>query len=105
MSVQPLSDFMASNWFNVQPSSANYGDFFVDGMHERHQGMDSEQISQEDRELAALFTQAPRLRKALDMLLFATVDDDLKHGIGLTEAEEEARVYALEVIAACEVNA
>jgi hypothetical protein len=42
---------------------------------------------------------APALLKALDYLLEQTVDMDLKHGIGLTEGEEEARAKALAAIA------
>ena len=42
---------------------------------------------------------APEPIEALDKLLAATVDEDLKYGIGLTEAEEEARSLALSVIA------
>ena len=48
---------------------------------------------------AHLMAAAPELIEALDKLLAATVDEDLKHGIGLTEAEEEARSLALSVIA------
>ena len=42
---------------------------------------------------------APDLLEALDKLLAATVDEDLKYGITLTEAEEEARALALAAIA------
>jgi len=48
---------------------------------------------------AKLIAAAPELFLALDQLLRVTVDEDLKHGIGLTEAEQEAREYALAVIA------
>ena len=37
----------------------------------------------------------PALIEALDYLLEQTVDQDLAHGIGLTEGEKEARVKAL----------
>jgi hypothetical protein len=39
------------------------------------------------------------LLEALESLLRATVDDDLNHGIALTEAEDEAREMALSAIA------
>ena len=48
---------------------------------------------------ARLIAAAPELIEALDKLLAATVDENLKYGIGLTEAEEEARSLALSVIA------
>jgi len=39
------------------------------------------------------------LMEALDYLLQQTVDQDLKHGITLTEGEEDSRQQALAVIA------
>ena len=48
---------------------------------------------------ARLMAAAPDLLEALDKLLAATVDEDLKYGITLTEAEEEARALALAAIA------
>ncbi len=42
---------------------------------------------------------APALLEALDYLLAQTVDMDLKHGIGLSEGEEDARAKALAAIA------
>lgn len=42
---------------------------------------------------------ADELLAALDYLLQQTVDQDLKHGISLTEGEEEARQRALAIIA------
>ena len=48
---------------------------------------------------AQLIAAAPDLLEALDKLLAATVDEDLKYGITLTEAEEEARALALAAIA------
>jgi hypothetical protein len=39
------------------------------------------------------------MRESLDYLLQQTVDQDLKHGITLTEGEEDARQRALAVIA------
>lgn len=39
------------------------------------------------------------LMQALDYLLQQTVDQDLKHGIALTEGEEDARQRALAIIA------
>ena len=52
-----------------------------------------------DEKDAPLLAAAPRLREALDRLLAATVDDDLSHGIALTEKEEEARQFALAALA------
>lgn len=46
-----------------------------------------------------LIAAAPELLDALDYLLVQTVDMDLKHGIGLTEGEQEARAKALAAIA------
>jgi len=46
-----------------------------------------------------LMTAAPKLLKALGYLLGQTVDEDLKHGIILSEGEQEARAMALAVIA------
>jgi hypothetical protein len=46
-----------------------------------------------------LMTAAPKLLKALDLLLAQTVDMDLKHGITLSEGEQEARATALAAIA------
>ena len=48
---------------------------------------------------ARLIAAAPELLDALDYLLTETVDQDLKHGITLSEGEECARVKALAVIA------
>lgn len=48
---------------------------------------------------ARLAEAAPELLEALDYLLEQTVDQDLKHGITLTEGEEDARKRALTVIA------
>ena len=48
---------------------------------------------------ARLMAAAPELIEALDKLLAATVDEDLKYGISLTDAEKEARRFALSVIA------
>lgn len=47
-------------------------------------------------EQAALIDE---MRQSLDYLLRETVDQDLKHGITLTEGEEDARQRALAVIA------
>ena len=58
-----------------------------------------EQLLEEERANMRLIAAAPELLEALDKLLAATVDEDLKYGIGLTEAEEEARSLALSVIA------
>jgi hypothetical protein len=46
-----------------------------------------------------LIAAAPKLIEALDYLLAQTVDMDLKHGIALSEGEEEARAEALSAIA------
>jgi hypothetical protein len=46
-----------------------------------------------------LMAAAPKLKQALDELLEQTVDMDLKHGIALSEGEEEARTRALAAIA------
>jgi hypothetical protein len=43
-----------------------------------------------------------QLRNALDYLLEQTVDQDLKHGIALTEGEADARQQALEVLGRAE---
>lgn len=43
----------------------------------------------------------PELRNALDYLLAQTVDQDLNHGIELSEGEEDARAQSLAVIAKC----
>lgn len=48
---------------------------------------------------ARLFTAAPKLLDALNYLLEQTVDMDLKHGIGLSEGEQDAREKALAVLA------
>ena len=56
-------------------------------------------VFDEVRVNARLMAAAPELIEALDKLLAATVDEDLKYGIGLTETEEEARSLALSVIA------
>jgi hypothetical protein len=49
---------------------------------------------------ARLFTAAPALLDALHYLLEQTVDQDLTHGIELTEGEQDARLQALAAIAA-----
>ena len=49
--------------------------------------------------LALLIAQRDDLREALDYLLQQTIDQDLKHGITLTEGEEDARAKALAAIA------
>src|SRR5438270_6600193 len=46
-----------------------------------------------------LIAAAPELLEALDYLLAQSVDMDLKHGIGLSEGEEDARAKALAAIA------
>ena len=46
-----------------------------------------------------LMLAAPKLFDALDYLLEQTVDMDRKHGIALSEGEEEARKMALAAIA------
>jgi hypothetical protein len=50
-----------------------------------------------EAELAAMPVPLRETLEALDMLLTATVDNDLAHGIGLTESEFEARETALRV--------
>ena len=49
---------------------------------------------------ARLFTAAPALLAALNYLLEQTVDQDLAHGITLTEGEADARQQALAIFAA-----
>ena len=56
-------------------------------------------VDQEAMANANLIAAAPELLEALDRLLAATVDEDLKYGISLTEQEQEARAFALEAIA------
>lgn len=46
-----------------------------------------------------LAAMAPRLLDALHALLEQTVDQDLNHGIGLTEGEEDARQQAIAIFA------
>ena len=58
-----------------------------------------EQLDFEQKANMLLIAAAPDLLEALDKLLAATVDEDLKYGITLTEAEEEARALALAAIA------
>jgi len=58
-----------------------------------------ESIPSQQESNAKLLAAAPELLSALDYLLLHTVDDNLKHGIGLTENEEEARQRALDAIA------
>jgi hypothetical protein len=48
---------------------------------------------------ARLIAAAPELLEALDYLLAQTVDQDLAHGIQLTEGEQDARAKALVAIA------
>ena len=57
-----------------------------------------EQLDFEQKANMLLIAAAPDLLEALDKLLAATVDEDLKYGITLTEAEEEARALALAAI-------
>jgi CRISPR/Cas system CSM-associated protein Csm2 small subunit len=47
----------------------------------------------------ALTDTTKELVETLDYLLQQTVDQDLKHGISLTEGEEDARQRALAIIA------
>lgn len=62
----------------------------------RHNG---EQLDFEQKANMLLIAAAPDLLEALDKLLAATVNEDLKYGITLTEAEEEARAMGLATIA------
>ena len=43
---------------------------------------------------ARLMAAAPKLYRALDYLLEQTVDQDRKHGLALSEGEEDARTQA-----------
>lgn len=65
--------------------------------------VDGDEHFHESREIAfeneRLLKAAPKLLEALDCLLEQTVDMDLKHGIGLSEGEEDARAKALAAIA------
>lgn len=66
----------------------------------KRRGIDCEEISREEAEAnARLMGAAPDLLTALDYLLQQTIDQDLKHGIGLSEGEEDARAKALAAIA------
>ena len=60
--------------------------------------IDGEIDGPETESNACLIAAAPDLIEALDYLLEQTVDMDLKHGIGLTEGETEAREKALAAI-------
>jgi hypothetical protein len=57
-----------------------------------------------DFEPERLQRAVPELLEALEYLLEQTVDMDLKHGIGLSEGEQDARANALAAIAKATAN-
>lgn len=62
-------------------------------------------IPLEQREAnARLMVKAPRLKRALDCLLEQTVDQDLAHGISLTEGQQHAREQALAIFASLDAS-
>lgn len=99
-----MSNYTAGPWLISETGpkySINAGN---GGASTRHIAMVScfqqyEGDSRENIANAYLIAAAPELLEALYKLLAATVDEDLKYGITLTEAEEEARALALAAIA------
>lgn len=91
---------------DLQYALIDYQTYLRDGM-EAMETFDRNEYTDEDREVMRAKVEraeelegvAKELLEALDYLLTQTVDMDLKHGIGLTEGEEEARQKAIAAIA------